>query len=151
MTLSPVPTMPWAWTVRRKSHPPATPVRRNCTYGGVLCWLPITTNLEASNNAQLVRTHSCPGSGVQARLSSQGCDQSVGWPGFSLEVLKQNPSRLTKVIDRIQFQVGGCRSGVLIPLLAVIWGPLSVPRGCCHPRSFSHSFPLQVQTSFKSL
>lgn len=70
----------------------------------MLCWLPITTNLELYNNVQLVCTHSCPGSGVQAQLSFQSCNQNVGWPGFSLEVLKQNPSRLTKVINRIQFQ-----------------------------------------------
>lgn len=58
-----------------------------------------------------------------------------------LKDLEESTSQFIQVVDRIPF-LCGCRTEVLISLLAVSWEPLLTPRG--HQHSLAHG-PLHLQ------
>lgn len=145
MIPSRAPTMPWVWAVRREPHLPASPMGRSCIYRESAM---MATDLEAYNNAQLIhpvalgqesRHRQAPRLQSECRLARVFCGASEADSSQTHQGCWLNPV------------LGGCQCEVPIALLAVIWGPLSAPRGHCHPQFFSPSWPLHLQTSFKSL
>lgn len=99
MIPSPAPTVPWAWAVRRKPHLLATPLGRSCPYRASAM---MATNLEAYNKAQLI--HSVALGQESRHCPAPRLQSECRWPGLSVELQRQNPSRHTQVVGRIQFQ-----------------------------------------------